>query len=262
MTAAALPPYVDRLAGKVAIVTGAGSGIGRAIALRLAEEGAQVLAADVDEVGLRATLDSSIDPDAMLTQRTDVSAPEEVFALVERAIDEFGSLSIMVNNAAISIPGTVVDTSWEDFERTIAVNVRGVYAGCKYAIPAMLESGGGSIINIGSVNSLVAERKLSSYTTSKGAVLMLTKSVALDYADQGVRCNCVCPGWVDTPINLPHADLLGGIDAVRATLPDWQPIGREGRPAEIASVVAFLASDDSAFMTGSAVVVDGGMTAA
>ena len=262
MTAAPVPPSADRLAGKVAIVTGAGSGIGRAIALRLIEEGAEVVAADVDEVGLRATLDSAVNPDAMLTQRTDVSVPEEVFALVELAVNEFGSLTTMVNNAAISIPGTVVDTSWEDFENTLAVNVRGVYAGCKYAIPAMLDAGGGSIINIGSVNSLVAERQLSAYTTSKGAVLMLTKSVALDYADQGIRCNCLCPGWVDTPINLPHAELLGGIDAVRATLPDWQPIGREGRPAEIAAVAAFLASDDSVFMTGSAVVVDGGMTAA
>ena len=166
MTAAPVPPSADRLAGKVAIVTGAGSGIGRAIALRLIEEGAEVVAADVDEVGLRATLDSAVNPDAMLTQRTDVSVPEEVFALVELAVNEFGSLTTMVNNAAISIPGTVVDTSWEDFENTLAVNVRGVYAGCKYAIPAMLDAGGGSIINIGSVNSLVAERQLSAYTTS------------------------------------------------------------------------------------------------
>jgi len=168
----------------------------------------------------------------------------------------------MVNNAAISIPGTVVDTSWDDYERTMVVNVRGVYAGCKYAIPAMLAAGGGSIINIGSVNSLVAERVLSSYIASKGAVLMLSKSVALDFAAQGIRCNCICPGWVDTPINLPHAEAMGGIDLVRSTLPDWQPIGREGRPSEIAWAAVFLASDESRFMTGSAMVVDGGMTAA
>lgn len=252
----------ERLTGKTAIVTGAGSGIGRAIAQAFVDEGAQVLAADLNEVGLVTTRDDCSDPALMLVQRMDVSDPEQVEALVHRATAEFGSLTTMVNNAAISIPGTVVDTSWDDYERTMAVNVRGVYAGCKYAIPAMLAAGGGSIINIGSVNSLVAERVLSSYTTSKGAVLMLSKSVALDFAAQGIRCNCICPGWVDTPINLPHAEAMGGMDLVRSTLPDWQPIGREGRPSEIAWAAVFLASDESRFMTGSAMVVDGGMTAA
>ena len=252
----------ERLTGKTAIVTGAGSGIGRAIAQAFVDEGAQVIAADLNEVGLVATRDDCTDPALMLVQRADVSDPEQVEALVHRATAEFGSLTTMVNNAAISIPGTVVDTSWDDYERTMAVNVRGVYAGCKYAIPAMLAAGGGSIINIGSVNSLVAERVLSSYIASKGAVLMLSKSVALDFAAQGIRCNCICPGWVDTPINLPHAEAIGGIDLVRSTLPDWQPIGREGRPSEIAWAAVFLASDESRFMTGSAMVVDGGMTAA
>ena len=252
----------ERLSGKTAIVTGAGSGIGRAIAQAFVDEGAQVLAADLNEIGLITTRDDCSDPALMLVQRADVSDPEQVEALVHRATAEFGSLTTMVNNAAISIPGTVVDTSWDDYERTMAVNVRGVYAGCKYSIPAMLAAGGGSIINIGSVNSLVAERVLSSYTASKGAVLMLSKSVALDFAAQGIRCNCICPGWVDTPINLPHAEAMGGIDLVRSTLPDWQPIGREGRPSEIAWAAVFLASDESRFMTGSAMVVDGGMTAA
>ena len=252
----------ERLTGKTAIVTGAGSGIGRAIAQAFVDEGAQVIAADLNEGGLVATRDDCTDPALMLVQRADVSDPEQVEALVHRATAEFGSLTTMVNNAAISIPGTVVDTSWDDYERTMAVNVRGVYAGCKYAIPAMLAAGGGSIINIGSVNSLVAERVLSSYIASKGAVLMLSKSVALDFAAQGIRCNCICPGWVDTPINLPHAEAMGGIDLVRSTLPDWQPIGREGRPSEIAWAAVFLASDESRFMTGSAMVVDGGMTAA
>jgi NAD(P)-dependent dehydrogenase (short-subunit alcohol dehydrogenase family) len=193
--------------------------------------------------------------------RADVSSETELAALVDATLARFGQLTTLVNNAAVSLPGTVVETSVLDFDRSFAVNVRAAFVACQLAIPHMIEAGGGSIINMGSVNSLVAEKMLSSYCVSKGALLMLTKSVALDFADAGVRCNCICPGWVDTPINLAHAERLGGLEAVRATLPQWQPLGREGRPAEIANVAAFLACDLSSFMTGSAVVVDGGMTA-
>ena len=133
--------------------------------------------------------------------------------------------------------------------------------GCKYGIPAMLETGGGSIINTGSVNSLVSEPFLSIYAATKGAILMLSRSIALDYAKQGIRCNCLCPGWVDTPVNYAHAEMLGGLQHVYDTIDSFQPIGRPGEPREIANVVLFLASDESSFMTGSAVVADGAMTA-
>ena len=123
-------------------------------------------------------------------------------------------------------------------------------------MPALLEAGGGSIVNTGSVNSLVAEPFLSAYDASKGGVLMLSKAVALDFADQGIRCNCLCPGWVDTPINHPHAERMGGLDGVLESLPEWQPIGRQGFPEEIAAAAVYLASDESAFMTGSAFVID------
>jgi meso-butanediol dehydrogenase / (S,S)-butanediol dehydrogenase / diacetyl reductase len=250
---------MGRLDGKVGIVTGAASGIGRAIAIALAGEGARVMAADVNEGGLAQT--AAAGSGAVLTKRCDVTRSEDVKALVDETVGAFGGLHVLCNNAGISIPNRVTELSEDDWDRTLAVNLKGVFLGCKYGIPAMLRSGGGSIINTGSVNSLVAEPYLSAYCASKGGVLMLTKEIALDFAREGIRCNCICPGWVDTPINTPHAQMMGGLDKVLAGLPEWQPIGRQGYPKEIASVVVFLASDDSSFMTGSAVVVDGGMTA-
>jgi len=250
---------MGRLDGKVGIVTGAASGIGRAIATALAAEGARVMAADVNQGGLAQTAAAA--SGGVLTKRCDVSRSEEVKALVDETVGAFGGLHVLCNNAGISIPNRVTELSEDDWDRTLAVNLKGVFLGCKYGIPAMLRSGGGSIINTGSVNSLVAEPYLSAYCASKGGVLMLTKEIALDFATENIRCNCICPGWVDTPINTPHAEMMGGLDRVLAGLPDWQPIGRQGYPKEIANVVVFLASDDSSFMTGSAVVVDGGMTA-
>jgi meso-butanediol dehydrogenase/(S,S)-butanediol dehydrogenase/diacetyl reductase len=250
---------MGRLESKVAIVTGAGGGIGRAMVKALAREGAAVVAADVDEAGLEETERQT--EGNVITRPTDVTSSPDVQALVGLALERHGRLTTICNNAAISIPGTVVEIDEADFARTIDVNLRGVFLGCRYAIPAMLDNGGGSIINTGSVNSLVAEPYLSAYCASKGGVLMLTKAIALDYARQGVRCNCICPGWVDTPINYPHAERMGGLDQVLATLPDWQPVGRQGEPEEIAGAAVYLASDESAFMTGSAFVIDGGMTA-
>jgi NAD(P)-dependent dehydrogenase (short-subunit alcohol dehydrogenase family) len=250
---------VGRLDGKVAVVTGAGGGIGSAMVERFAAEGAAVVAADVDEDRLRETADRAGGATSYLV--TDVSRSEDVQRLVATAVERHGKLTTICNNAAISIPGSVEEVSEEDFDRTIAVNLRGVFLGCKYAVPELLKAGGGSIVNTGSVNSLVAEPFLTSYVASKGGVLMLTKAVALDYADRGIRCNCLCPGWVDTPINHPHAARMGGLDGVLESLPEWQPIGRQGYPQEIASAAVYLASDESAFMTGSAFVIDGGMTA-
>ena len=138
---------------------------------------------------------------------------------------------------------------------------RGPLYGCRAAIPYMLERGGGSLVNVASVNGLVSEPYLAVYSTSKGAVVMLTKGVALDYAKQGIRCNVICPGWVDTPINYAHAEMLGGLQHVYDTIDSFQPIGRPGRPEEIAHVALFLASDEASFMTGAIVSADGGMTA-
>jgi len=141
------------------------------------------------------------------------------------------------------------------------VNVKGTIYGCRAAIPHMLQNGGGSIVNISSVNGLVSEPFLAVYSASKGAIVMLTRGVALDYAKKGIRCNAICPGWVDTPINYAHAEMLGGLQKVYNTIDSFQPIGRPGEPREIAHLALFLASDEASFMTGSIIAADGGMTA-
>jgi NAD(P)-dependent dehydrogenase (short-subunit alcohol dehydrogenase family) len=249
----------DRLDGKVCIVTGAGSGIGRATAVRFAEEGARVTCVDVnaDAVGDVAR---EIGPSAFAVC-ADVSDPEQVRAYTDGTVDRWGSLQVAFNNAGVNLPGIFHEASDEIVDRTLAVNVKGPIYGCRYAIPHMLRNGGGSLINTTSVNGLVAEPFLAIYATSKGAIVMLTKGIALDYAKQGIRCNAIAPGWVDTPINYAHAELLGGLLEVYATIDSFQPIGRPGEPREIANVALFLASDESSFVTGSVIVADGGMTA-
>jgi dihydroanticapsin dehydrogenase len=238
-------------------VTGAGSGIGRAIAVRLAEEGGRVLCADVNGDAAEETA-ASIDADALTT---DVSDPAQVDAMIARCVELYGTVDVLVNNAGVNIPGVLHEVPDEVIDRTLAVNVKGTIYGCRAAIPHMLENGGGAIVNISSVNGIVSEPYLAVYSASKGAVVMLTKGVALDYAKQGIRCNAICPGWVDTPINYPHAEMLGGLQQVYDTIDSFQPIGRPGRPEEIAHVALFLASDEASFMTGAIVSADGGMTA-
>ncbi len=249
----------DRVAGKVCIVTGAASGIGRATALRLAEEGALVTCVDRNEDGVRETVETI--GDAATAAVADVANDAQVRGFTDRTVERWGRLDVAFNNAGVNLPTVFHEAPDELIEQTIAVNLKGVIYGCRAAIPHMLRQGGGSIINTGSVNSLVSEPYLSIYAATKGAILMLSRSIALDYAKQGIRCNCLCPGWVDTPVNYAHAEMLGGLEKVYATIDSFQPIGRPGEPREIANVVLFLASDESSFVTGSAVVADGAMTA-
>lgn len=251
-----------RVDGKVSVVTGAGSGIGQAIAVRLAEEGARVLVADVNADGAEATASDirrqGHDAHAFTA---DVADSSQVDAMVSAALERWGRIDVLVNNAGVNIPGVLHEVPDDVIDRTLAVNVKGQIYGCRAAIPHMLRQGGGSIVNIASVNGVVSEPFLAVYSASKGASVMLTKGVALDYAKQGIRCNVICPGWVDTPINYAHAEMLGGLQHVYDTIDSFQPIGRPGTPREIAHLALFLASDEASFMTGSVVLADGGMTA-
>jgi NAD(P)-dependent dehydrogenase (short-subunit alcohol dehydrogenase family) len=256
------PAATGRVAGKVCVVTGAGSGIGKAIAERLGEEGGRVVCVDVDESSASQTADGMTAAGSeAVARRVDVADPAAVDAMVAFTVDRWGRLDVLVNNAGVNLPGLLHEVDNAVIDRTLDVNVKGQLYGCRAAIPVMLAHGGGSIINISSVNGLVSEPFLTVYSASKGASVMLTKGVALDYATKGIRCNAICPGWVDTPINYAHADMLGGLSQVYATIGSFQPIGRPGEPREIAHVALFLASDESSFMTGSIVVADGGMTA-
>ena len=242
--------------GKVVIVTGAGGGIGGGIVSTLAQAGATVVAADRDD----ASLARARETDNVAAAVVDVSDAEQFKALIDDTASEHGHLDGIVNNAGVSIPNTVADASLEEFDAIISVNLRGPFLGCKYAIPHLLAAGGGSIVNIGSINSVVAERQLTVYCASKGGVLMLSKAIALDYASRAVRCNCVCPGFVDTAINVPHSEQLASL-GLDEPLESFQPLGRNIAPEEIGGAVAFLISDWSSAITGTAVLVDGGITA-
>ncbi len=251
-----------RVENKACVVTGAGSGIGKAIAERLAEEGGKILCIDLKGETAIITAEGIRHAGGIAEAIcADVSDPLQVNAFVARCVKLYGKIDVLVNNAGVNIPGVLHEVPDEVIDKTLNVNVKGPIYGCRAAIPYMLENGSGSIVNISSVNGLVSEPFLAVYSESKGAIVMLTRGVALDYAKKGIRCNVICPGWVDTPINYAHAEMLGGLEKVYSTIDSFQPIGRPGEPREIAHLALFLASDEASFMTGSVIAADGGMTA-
>jgi NAD(P)-dependent dehydrogenase (short-subunit alcohol dehydrogenase family) len=251
-----------RLEGKVAVITGGGSGMGRVASELFASEGARVVVADVSDGPGEATV-RAIDAagfDAAYV-RADVSNPADAKAMIATALERFGRLDVLYNNAGVMLgdDGSVADTSEEVWDTTLAINVKGVALGCKYGIPAMLASGGGSVINVASfVAWMGAATSQTAYTASKGAVLSMTREIAVEYARRGIRCNALCPGPIDTPL---LAELLSDPDRRQRRLVHI-PMGRLGKAEELARAALFLASDDSSFMTGASLIVDGGITAA
>jgi NAD(P)-dependent dehydrogenase (short-subunit alcohol dehydrogenase family) len=250
---------MERLQGKRAIVTGAGAGIGRAIAIRLSSEGARVALADVDEEAAGGVA-SEVDGETLI-RRVDVTRAGDVEALVGGVLEEWGGLDVMVNNAGIGVAAAAPDTSEEDFDRQMNVNLKGTFLGMKYAIPAIRESGGGSVINISSIAALVGIPDRAAYSAAKGGILALTRAAAIDHVGEGVRVNCIAPGTVDTPW---IGRITAGYDdpqEARRLMQARQPHGRFVTPEEIAAMAAYLASDESASVVGACMVVDGGMTA-
>ena len=249
-----------RLDGKVCVISGAGGGMGREAAIVFTSEGAKVCAADVDEMLAEETvLLCSGDAFAL---RANVADENEVELMYETAAERFGGVDVLYNNAGISPgdDGSVLDTSVEAWQRVQDVNTKGVFLCCKHGIPQLLERGGGSVINVASfVAILGAATSQISYTASKGAVLSMSRELAVQFARQGVRVNALCPGPVETPLLLA---IFGDDPAAFARRQVHWPTGRLGRPREIVNAALFLASDESSFVNGAAFVVDGGLSAA
>ncbi len=255
-----------RLDKKIAFVTGAGSGIGEHIARLFAQQGAHIILADINiDAAERVASYIQANGGSTRTQQLDVAEESQVKAAIEQVSASEGRLDILVNNAGISHVGNILETSVEDWEGVMRVNARGVFLCAREGVRQMLAQSpvGGVIINMSSVAATIGIDRRLPYSASKGAVLALTRSIANDFVAQGIRCNAICPGTVQTPFVEGYLarNFAGHEDEVRQQLHARQPIGRMGRPDEIAYAALYLASDEAAFVTGSALVIDGGWTA-
>jgi len=248
-----------RAEGLTAVVTGGAGGIGRATAHLLAREGASVVIADVAKpAGEAAVATLGPAPGGMRFVHGDVSEPADVRALMEEAAGWTGGIDVLVANAGILRAGDVVDAEPELWDRVMAVNARSCFLTAKFGIPHLRARGGGAIVNMASLGGIKGAAGLSAYAASKAAIIALTKSVAAEVAADGIRANCVCPGWIDTPFNEPVVDRLGGEERQAALVREVVPLARQGTPAEVAECVLFLATQASSYVTGQALVVDGG----
>jgi len=246
------------LEGKVAIITGAATGIGRAASLLFAQEGASVALVDIDAGGERVAREIESNGQRALFLRSDLTIAENCREIVDRVAETFGKLDILFNNAGIIVRQSIVDLTETDWDRVMAVNSKSVFLMSKFAVPALRSSGGGVIINTGSGWGLVGGPKAAVYCASKGAVVLLTKSMAIDLGPEGIRVNCLCPGDTDTSMLREEARQLGENEADILAGGSARPLGRIGTPDEVARAALFLASDQSAYVTGTTLVVDGG----
>jgi NAD(P)-dependent dehydrogenase (short-subunit alcohol dehydrogenase family) len=251
-----------RLHNRVALITGGTSGIGRATAQLFAQEGARVVITGRNEIRGRDVVNAIQQTGAeAIFLRSDVRYAEQCRQAVEETSQAFGRLDILFNNAGVFYPNSALDCTEEEWDLTVDINLKGTYLMSKYALPIMIAQGSGVIINNASGWGLVGGPQAAAYCASKGGVVLLTKAMAIDHSRQGIRVNCVCPGDVETPMLYEDARLRDMDWAVYLTESADRPMGRIGRPGEIAAAVLFLASDDSSFMTGAALAVDGGGTA-
>ena len=252
-----------RFAGKVAVVTGAATGIGAATAVAFAAEGAAVALCDVNE---RALAERLAEIEAVgglaIAIAADVASDDDARRAASETAESFGGIDYLVASAGIQTYGTVVDTDEDTWDRTLAVNAKGVYLAAKYCVPEMVKRGGGAIVTVASVQGLFSQPNVAAYAASKGAVIAMTRTMAIDHAADNIRANSLCPGSVDTPM-LRHSAQLFSPDSPESALKDWgglHTLGRIAQPEEMAKVALFLCSDDASFMTGAAIVADGGLT--
>ncbi len=239
-------------------MTGGTRGIGRAVAERFAAEGARVVVAGRSKPDPPFTRNG--DAAAPIYKRTDVASAADVRALVAFTVDRFGSLDVLVNNAGVEIEKTIEETTEAEWDWLIGINLKGVFLCCKYALEPM-RRGGGSIVNIGSIEGFAASPRLGAYCASKGGVHALTLAIAVDHGTDGIRCNAICPGWIKTDMTMAYFEQLPDPEAGERSVTALHPAGRLGRPEDTANLALWLASDESSFATGQLYVLDGGLTA-
>jgi NAD(P)-dependent dehydrogenase (short-subunit alcohol dehydrogenase family) len=249
-----------RLDGKRVVITGAATGIGRAAALLFAEEGARLVVGDLNEAEGMRTVDQirAMDGTGEFI-RVDVSRADEVKALMDRAAETLGGIDVILNDAGVQYSGRVEEFPEDNWDVLMAVNPKSCFLAAKYGVPHLRASGGGVIVNMASLAGVKGGPGMTAYSASKGAIVAFSKALAAELGPEGIRVNSLCPGWIDTPFNQPAIDFMGGRDRQEAMILASVPMERQGTPDEIARALVFLASDDSSYITGQALIVDGGI---